>query len=158
MKKVLLICLAVVSLLFALVPAASASVVGTVGEIEKPSFSKTPEIMPLWNNTSQHNFYFTISPSGTAMVKATYNGTLGFSYAKLTVKLQKRFMGLFWSTVDIGYTDNEWVAQSSLSADIFSNTFYLEDTGTYRAKITLEVFGTDGSVDTIEETLEYKYE
>ena len=158
MKKVLLICLAVVSLLFALVPVASASVVGTVEGIEKPSFSETPEIMPLWNNIYGEIFDFQISTSGAATVTVQYSGTSSFSYARLTVKLQKRVLGIFWNTVDIGYGDNEWVIISAQPTNIFSKTFNLEDTGTYRAKIKLEVFGTDGSVDTIEETLEYKYE
>ena len=158
MKKALLICLAVVSLLFALVPVASASVVGTVGGIEKPTFPEVPEIIPCWNNVTYKTFGFNISTSGVATVTARYNGTSSFSYARLTVKLQKRVLGIFWNTVDIGYGDNEWVIISAQPTNIFSKTFNLEDTGTYRAKIKLEVFGTDGSVDTIEETLEYKYE
>lgn len=81
-----------------------------------------------------------------------------FSHAKISVKIPKRFLGIFWSTVDIGYTDNEWIAYNYDTDGYFSNSFPLEDTGTYRAVFTVEIYGKDGSVDTIEDKITSTYD
>lgn len=74
------------------------------------------------------------------------------------MKIQKRFLGIFWSTVDIGYTDNEWIAYCyDLNGTVY-NSFPLEDTGTYRAVFTVEIYGKDGSVDTIEDKITSTYD
>lgn len=97
--------------------------------------------------------------SGTADVVVTYEAKeSSFSYAKLTVKIQKRFLGVFWSTVDLGLTSDEWIAYNYSASGFFSNSFPLEKTGTYRAVFTVEIYGTDGSVDTIEDTITSTYD
>ena len=81
-----------------------------------------------------------------------------FTSAKLTVKIQKRFLGLFWTTVDIGEPDNEWVAYCyDVYGDLY-NSFPLESTGTYRAVFTVEFYGTSGVVDVIEDTIQSVYD
>lgn len=75
-----------------------------------------------------------------------------FSYASVTVKIQKRFLGIFWSTVD------EW---TEICYDVYGyveNSTDLEDTGTYRAVFTVEIYGIDGSVDEIEDKITSTYE
>jgi hypothetical protein len=37
---------------------------------------------------------------------------------------------------------------------MFYNTFSVDDSGTYRAKFKVEIRGTDGTVDVIEDTIE----
>ena len=120
--------------------------------------SASDSITPYYNNCSRCSCAFNAA-SGSADVYVSYTGiTSNFSQAKLTVKIQKRFLGLFWSTVDIGYTDNEWVAYNSSLSGEFYNSFPLEDTGTYRAVFTVEIYGKDGSVDTIEDKITSTYD
>ena len=97
--------------------------------------------------------------SGTASIGVSYEAKeANFSYAKLTVKIQKRFLGVFWSTVDLGLTADEWIAYNYSASGFFSNSFPLEKTGTYRAVFTVEIYGKDGSVDTIEDTITSTYD
>ena len=70
-----------------------------------------------------------------------------FSHAKLTVQIQKKFLGLFWKDV----TD-EWIAYRLELNDYFANTIPVDATGTYRAIFKLEVVGTT-TTDVIEETI-----
>lgn len=97
--------------------------------------------------------------NGSAYVGVTYETQEDrFSYAKLTVKIQKRFLGVFWSTVDLGLTTDEWIAYNYSASGYFSNSFPLEKTGTYRAVFTVKIYGKDGSVDTIEDTITSTYD
>ena len=117
----------------------------------------TNEIMPRWNVVNQKNIIFKVA-NNNAIVNVTYDAnSTNFQKANLTVKIQKRFLLVFWSTVDIGYTNNEWTASSTNLSGNFYNTFTVNGTGTYRAQITLEIIGKNGQKDVIEETIEYEY-
>ena len=116
-------------------------------------------VTPRWTNCDQYAFTFTINDSGIAHVNINYTGDSNkFAEARLTVQLEKRFLLVFWNTVDIGYTNNEWTETSTKLLGNFYNAFQLSDKGTYRAVMTLEIVGKDGSVDVIEDKIEYKYE
>ena len=116
------------------------------------------EISPYLLNTDKCICSFSAA-SGTAEVLVSYEAKeSSFSYAKLTVKIQKRFLGVFWSTVDLGLTTDEWIAYNYSASGYFSNSFPLEKTGTYRAVFTVEIYGKDGSVDTIEDTITSTYD
>lgn len=66
----------------------------------------TNEIMPRWNVVDQKNIIFKVA-NNNAIVNVTYDAnSTNFQKANLTVKIQKRFLLVFWSTVDIGYTNN----------------------------------------------------
>ena len=118
----------------------------------------TTQIMPRWNVADDNEFTFTVSSTDKANVRVTYSAnSTNFQKANLTVKIQKRFLLVFWSTVDIGYTNNEWTASSTNLSGNFYNTFTVNGTGTYRAQITLEIIGKNGQKDVIEETIEYEY-
>lgn len=124
-----------------------------------PFFVSAEEaISPYYLNTNTCVCNFSAS-GGQAKPIVSYNAKSDvFSYAKVTVKIQKRFLGVLWSTVDIGYTDNEWIAYCYDVNGTVHNSFSLEDTGTYRAVFTVEIYGTDGSVDTIEDKITSTYE
>lgn len=116
-------------------------------------------VTPRWTNCDQYSFTFSITDYGTAHVNVDYTGDRNkFAEARLTVQLEKRFLLVFWNTVDIGYTNNEWTETSTELLGNFYNAFQLSDTGTYRAVLKLEIVGKDGSVDVIEDKIEYKYE
>lgn len=116
-------------------------------------------ISPYYVNCTGCSCTFSAAYGGQAHVSVTYSAKSdAFTYAKLTVKIQKRVLGIFWSTVDIGEPDNEWVAYCYDVYGSFYNSFPLESTGTYRAVFTVEFHGTSGEVDVIEDTIESAYE
>lgn len=115
-------------------------------------------IMPRYNNTANTSTNFTISSSGKATISAGYNAYQSyFSSATITSYLEKRTLGIFWTRVDIGQPNNEWVDTSSDFFDNFGHTFQLESTGTYRAIVTYEISGTGGATDVIEYEQERTY-
>ncbi|MCR5610726.1 MAG: hypothetical protein K6F68_02715 [Clostridiales bacterium] len=63
--------------------------------------------------------------------------------------VEKRILGIFWTRVDIGYTNNVW--HDSVTGYIYTNSFdhQLSTTGTYRVTVTYTVSGTGGSPDVI---------
>lgn len=83
-------------------------------------------------------------------ISADYTGyDASFVSAKLTVKVEKRFLLVFWNEV------GTWTATST---DIFGRFYYempLDGKGTYyRATFVLEVTGTDGTVDVVDGVIE----
>jgi len=108
-------------------------------------------IMPRLNNTATTSTNFTITTAGKATVTANYNGYSGITTgATVTSYIEKRTLGLFWSKVDIGEPNNEWVDSSSAYVDFFAHEIYLEDKGTYRATVVYEISGTGGATDVID--------
>lgn len=74
-----------------------------------------------------------------------------FVEARVTVKLQKQFLFFWWWDIA------EWSASSTELWGFFSHTFALDGRGTYKATMTLEVFGTDGTSDVIVDSIESTY-
>ena len=108
-------------------------------------------ITPYYNETPKCDLFFEISSSGLAQISVGYTCyNTNFSYAKITVELQKRNLLVFWKDI------TQWY-------DTSSENYYLEDfsyqvnSGTYRVKITYEIFATDGTSEVIEKTLKYTY-
>ena len=109
-------------------------------------------ISPYYLNTNNCNLYFSAT-SGVASATVTYKGNSStFSHIVVTVKIQKRFLGIFWSNVD------EWTETCYDVNGYVNNSTPLEKTGTYRAVFTVEIYGKDGSVDTIEDTITSTYD
>ena len=79
-----------------------------------------------------------------------------FMVAKLTVTFEKRYLGVFWRTVDIGWENNEWVGRNADLRGEFYDYVTLDGTGTYRANFTLTIYGPD-TADVIEETMQCTY-
>ena len=114
------------------------------------------EISPYYLNVGDTRFYLIVNSSG-ATFEAFYEGNSSFARAELSVKLQKKTLGIFWSTVDIPGSDDIWKGSSTLQTCTFFDTLPIDGTGTYRAVFTLNIYGTDGTVEEIEEKVEYKY-
>ncbi len=109
-------------------------------------------ISPRLTNCSGATFSFGVTSSGDATFVVTYEGrAASFSYAKLTVQVQKKFLGLFWRDVD------EWTGYCYDVSGRFYDSVPADGTGTYRALLTLEVYGTTGVTDVIEDTIDCKY-
>lgn len=96
--------------------------------------------------------YFNFSAaSGSGVFSVRYVGLDSFVQAELSVKLEKSVLLFFWS--DMGTIR----ATSDVQNGHFTNTFPLNGRGTYRATFTLTITGTNGTVDTITETITSTY-
>ena len=108
------------------------------------------ELAPRLSHTIDSTFTFSATANG-GHANVRYSGTDSFVRADLTVKVEKRFLFVFWNDVD------EWSASSTDAEDYFFHTFTLNGSGTYRATFTLKITGNNGTVDTIEQVIESKY-
>ena len=91
-----------------------------------------------------------ISPrlSHTHGASFAFDATSSVVSAKLTVKVEKQFLLFFWNEV------GTWTSTSTEVLGDFYHEMVLTGAGTYRATFTLEVTGTDGTVDVITDTIE----
>ncbi len=112
--------------------------------------SEQTTINPRYSHVANRSFSFTASSSGGSF-SARYVGLDSFARADINVKVEKRFLFAFWN--DIG----EWNASSTNVNGSFSHVFSLNGSGTYRATITLTITGSNGTTDTITETITSKY-
>ena len=110
------------------------------------AFALDDGINSRFNNVNSSDITFQIV-NGYAQIDAMYigygNATTG---ARIYVTLEKRTLLVFWNDVD------EWEASSSSYADSFVYR-YAVSSGTYRAKVRMEIYGTNGSADVIEKEL-----
>ncbi len=115
------------------------------------------DVMPIFDHcaTCELSFYVT---GGLAYVTVDYcaNYTT-FTHMSASVKIQKRFLGIFWTTVDIGYEDNVWTAGCTDNPGLLSLHVPIEDTGVYRAVFEVKFYGTTGTVDEIDHKIECEY-
>ena len=109
------------------------------------------QVMPRLSHVGVASFVFDATSSG-GIIEATYTANPAtFVSAKLTVKVEDRFLWVFWSEVDT------WTATCTDIDGIFSHVMPLNAAGTYRATFTLEVTGTDGTVDVVDTVIESSY-
>ena len=76
-----------------------------------------------------------------------------FLQAKLTVKLEKKVLGLFWTEVGDTWTSDYCYDYLGY----ISGTIPANGKGTYRATFKLTVYGNQGIADVIDNTIEVKY-
>ena len=115
-------------------------------------------VVPRYNNTAGTTTNFVISNTGKASISAVYNAYPSyFSKATITSYIEKRTLGLFWTKVDIGQPNNEWVDTSTDIAKAFLHEFQLNSTGTYRATVVYEISGSGGATDVIDYEQERTY-
>ena len=122
--------------------------------------AETQSISPRLSHCNNCGMAFQIydPDPGVGTFAVSYVGKSTFDRAKLSVKFEKRFLGVFWKTVDIDEPNDEWVCYSYNPDGVFSDEIAMDGTGTYRALFTFEVRGTDGTTDVIERTIERVYE
>lgn len=108
-------------------------------------------ISPRFSHLFNVDFGFTATSSG-GHVNVSYTGYPdSFARADIHVKLQKKFLLVFWTDVD------EWSVSSTEYEEDLSHSFTLNGTGTYKATLTFTATGTDGTVDTYTTEIESKY-
>ena len=106
---------------------------------------------PYYNNTVSTDTGMLIDDNGLLTIAYGYMGIPSkTTHAVITTYVEKRFLGVFWSRVDIGTTDNQWV-------DTINNYYYdggrdyqLSKSGTYRVKVTYTIYGSGGAADVVE--------
>ena len=108
------------------------------------------QITPRLSHMADASFSFDAT-SYVGYIDATYTGyDASFVSAKLTVKVEKRFLLVFWNEV------GTWTATSTDIHGSFYHEMALNGSGTYRATFVLEVTGTDGTVDVVDMVIENK--
>ena len=109
-------------------------------------------VSPYLNNSNSVKTTLSVN-NGIAHIVVDYDGNEQITAgAKITTQLQKRFLLVFWTDVDGGY----WVDESSESSYTAVHTLAVQ-TGTYRVKVEYLIYGTDGSVETVNDEAEYTY-
>jgi len=108
------------------------------------------EITPRYNNVYNATATTSVNDSGTLSIKYYYSGISGTTTkAVITTYIEKQFLFIFWTRVDIGTTNNEWTQTVNNYKYSGTRTFNLPSTGTYRTTVIYEVYGSGGSADTI---------
>lgn len=116
------------------------------------------EITPYYNNTISDKSSVTIFDSGLLTIYNQHRGIQGTT-AKVVVTtyIEKKVLGLFWSRVDIGQPDNQWVDTAYGDYYNSTHTHQLDSTGTYRVTAIFVVSGTGGADDEITQINEVVY-
>lgn len=115
------------------------------------AIAQQEEIMPLFNNVSTVNLTVGINDSGKMTITYKYTGSSGVTtHAVITSYIEKRTLGVFWTRVENGQTDNQWVDTVEGYSATGTRTCQLSETGTYRVTAIYEVYGSGGSADEIE--------
>ncbi len=108
------------------------------------------EIVPYYNNVVTVTTTVSISSSGVITIKNSYTGKSGsISRAVIKTYIEKKTLGLFWTRVDIGTTNDEWTFTSTNNSDKKTYTYQLSSTGTYRVTAEYTISGSGGSADEI---------
>lgn len=148
MKKLKKILVAVLILCLSIVPLSpiSAAAAGDDG------------IMPRYNNTNTATANLSINDSGIMTINYKVSGYSGITNKiVITTYIEKRFLGVFWSRVDTGTTNDEWVDTINNYRYTGYRNFQLPSTGTYRVTINFKVHGSGGSADEIEASIKATY-
>ena len=115
-------------------------------------------IAPCLDYAYDASMAFGVIDPGVADFFVSYNGNPDtFMVAQLTVTFEKKVLGVFWRTVEIGTENNEWIGYNTDLRGEFYDYVTLDGTGTYRANFILTIYGADSS-DIIEKTMTYKYQ
>ena len=108
---------------------------------------------PRYTNTIGCNMAFNVNGNG-ANFSVSYEAIEEtFLQAKLTVKLEKKVLGLFWTEVGDTWTSDYCYDYLGYISD----TIPADGKGTYRATFKLTVYGNQGIADVIDNTIEVKY-
>lgn len=111
------------------------------------AFATEEGISPRLSHTENGGYSFA-AYDNIGHVGVTYYGYDSFVRADLNVKVQKRFLLVFWNDV------YEWNSSSTEIDGYFYHEGELNGSGMYRAKMTLTVTGNDGTVDILPFTIE----
>ena len=99
-----------------------------------------------------------ISDSGLLTVDNQFQGLRGkTTKGEITTYVEKRTLGFFWTRVDIGQPNNQWVDVVYDYLYDGTHTFQLSNQGTYRITVVYVISGSGGDADTIRQTMTKTY-
>lgn len=130
---------------------------GAFSTVSYAATNDTNAVMPRLNNTAIVDTGFVIDENGVATIKVSFVGYEGITTgATIKVKLQKRFLLVFWNDVDLGSNGN--VLQYEIVGDNCFELYTLSlSKGTYRIQVEYEIRGSGGSADVLTEEIERTY-
>ena len=106
-----------------------------------------------YNNTVMASSVASISESGLLTVDNQFQGIRGkTTKGEITTYVEKKTLGLFWTRVDIGQPNNQWVDVVYDYLYDGTHTFQLSNHGTYRITVVYVISGSGGAADTITQT------
>lgn len=111
-----------------------------------------------YNNTVMASSVASISDSGLLTVDNQFQGIKGkTTKGEITTYVEKKTLGLFWTRVDIGQPNNQWVDVVYDYLYDGTHTFQLSSHGTYRITVIYVISGSGGAADTITQTMTKTY-
>lgn len=109
------------------------------------------EVTPYFNNTLSTTTAMNISSSGKMTISYQYSGYASITTkAVITTYIEKKTLGLFWTRVDIGTTEDQWVDTINDYRYTGSRSYQLSSSGTYRVTVVYKIYGSGGAADEIE--------
>ena len=122
------------------------------------AFAAAQMVEPYFNNTVTASNRASVSSSGELTITNSFTaGKNVFSKAIVTTYVEKKVLGLFWSRVDIGKTNDKWIDVIYECLYTGFHYFQLSDKGTYRVTTEFVVYGSGGPADTITRTATTQY-
>ncbi len=118
-----------------------------------PVSAATPqdEIMPCYNNTVDATANLSVNDNGVLTITYQYAGYQQYTTsAVITTYIERKTLGLFWTRVDNGQPDNQWVDTIYSYKYSGDRNFQLPKKGTYRVTVIFKIFGSLGPSDEIE--------
>lgn len=120
--------------------------------------SSEGEIMPLYNNTTSANTTMSINSSGKMTIGYNIIGVASkTTKIVITTYIEKKTLGLFWTRVDNGQPDEQWVKTINSYYYSGSRSYQLSSSGTYRVTVKYKVYGSGGSADEITQQKKASY-
>lgn len=108
------------------------------------------EVMPLYDNIITSDLNTNVDSNGNLKINYVIVGnSSSTSKIVITTYFEQKYLGLFWQRVDTGSPNDEWVSTIYDYTYNGSRTFTLPEAGTYRTTVTYEVYGTNGTIETI---------
>ena len=108
---------------------------------------------PRYTNTIGCNMAFVVNANGAHFSVSYETIEETFLQAKLTVKLEKKVLGLFWTQIGDTWTSDYCYDYLGY----ISGTLPADGKGTYRATFKLTVYGNQGIADVIDHTIDARY-
>lgn len=107
------------------------------------------EITPRYNNVFSASVTTTIDNNGMLTIYYDYNGSSNITKCEITTYIEKQTLGIFWSRVNIGKENNEWVQTITRYTYEGVRRCNLSSAGTYRTTVIYEFHDSSGVTDTI---------
>lgn len=120
----------------------------TISATEKPKDELLIFDAELYREDTACNFF--INGASGVTVASYDKDDQTFKSVTVTIKLQKKFLLIFWTDVD------EWTVTSYESSDGIYHAFDLNGSGTYKATFTITFTEIDGNTYTQTESIEAK--